>query len=173
MSRCNIKAVLCVIMLSMTACTHQPIEKKTLTKAAEAKNSESVVPANKASERDVANPNMSTNEAERKTEIMMSSDVKKAEVKNPTLYFQKQPNTSVYDLEGRVIKTLRFQSFVPVFLVEDNKAYINRRRTSWVDLSTLTSEQPATMSLPQGSTSNGLETLDREAIKDAIENGRK
>jgi len=94
-------------------------------------------------------------------------------VKNPTLYFQKQPNTSVYDLEGRVTKTLRFQSFVPVFLVEDNKAYINRRQTSWVDLSTLTSEQPATMSLPQGSTSNGLETLDREAIKDAIKNGRK
>jgi hypothetical protein len=88
--------------------------------------------------------------------------------------WQKTPGTSVYNAVGQVVDNLRLFPSVTVFEVQDISgetwARIDETQDKWVKLSDLASEKSDGM-IERPIDSNGMDRIDREALKRAVETG--
>jgi len=83
--------------------------------------------------------------------------------------WQKQPGTAVYNNEGDIVGNLRLRPTVSVYEVKEGWSRIHPENNKWVKTSDLTDIKPDDVPIPREST--GLEDIDQEGVKRAVETG--
>ena len=126
-------------------------------------------------ETDIVETAVDTNQDAKPIQTLQAKETMMAEseVSEVTMW-QKTPGTSVYNAVGEVVDNLRLFPSVTVFEVQDISgetwARIDKTQDKWVKLSDLDLEKPDGM-IERPIDSNGMDRIDREALKRAVETG--
>ncbi len=114
-----------------------------------------------------------TQETAKMTELNENNDQAKAYSDTDFIevtMWQKSPGTAIYNNKGEVVGSLRLRPSVTVYETNEGWARIDVIEDKWVKLSDLSLE-PVDGMLLRPVESNGMERINRDALKEALETG--